>query len=111
MTPIQYILVLFALFAILRTVIKAKHRTIPYVWAFVWSLVWVALIVLAILPQTSDLLAAKVGIGRGVDLLIYASITGLFFMVFRLVVKIEALQQEITKLVRAVALKSLEKEE
>ncbi len=106
---IQILLVLFALFAITRVVLKARQRRIPTAWAVLLSLIWVALVIVSLLPQTTDLLAAQVGIGRGADLLVYLSIIGLFYLLFRLVVHHESLQQDITKLVRAIALKDLDK--
>ncbi len=105
---IQILLVLFALFAMGRVVIKARQRRIPTAWAVLLSLIWVALVVVSLLPQTTDLLAAQVGIGRGADLLVYLSIIGLFYLLFRLVVHQETLQQDITKVVRAIALKDLD---
>ena len=106
---IQVLLVLFAVFAITRVILKARQRRIPTAWAALLSLIWVGLVVVSLLPQTTDLLAAQVGIGRGADLLVYISIIALFYLVFRLVVRMERIQQDITKVVRAMALKDLEK--
>ena len=106
---IQVLLVLFAVFAITRVILKARQRRIPTAWAALLSLIWVGLVVVSLLPQTTDLLAAHVGIGRGADLLVYISIIALFYLVFRLVVRMERIQQDITKVVRAMALKDLEK--
>ena len=106
----QILIALFALFAITRVVVRARARDIPTVWAIIWTLVWLGAVVVSVLPQTTDLLAARVGIGRGADLLVYISILALFYLVFRLVVKIESMQQETTKLVRSIALKDLDKD-
>lgn len=106
---IQVLLTLFAVFAITRVVRKARQRRIPSAWAALLSLIWVGLVVVSLLPQTTDLLAAQVGIGRGADLLVYISIIALFYLVFRLVLRLERLQQDITKVVRAMALKDLDK--
>ena len=101
--------VLIALFAITRVVKKARTRDIPTVWAIVWTGVWIIAVGVSLLPQTTDLLAARVGIGRGADLLVYISVIALFYLVFGLVVKIESMQQEMTKLVRSIALKDLDR--
>ncbi|PIR47675.1 hypothetical protein COV06_02210 [Candidatus Uhrbacteria bacterium CG10_big_fil_rev_8_21_14_0_10_50_16] len=108
-SAIQLLIVVFAAFAITRVVIRSRARDIPLVWALVWIVLWLGAAVVSVLPQTTDLLAARVGIGRGADLLVYVSILALFYLVFRLVVKIETMQQEITKLVRSLALKDLKK--
>lgn len=107
-SAIQILILLFALFAITRVGIQARRRDIPTIWAIVWGLVWVSAAVVSVLPQTTDLLAARVGISRGADLIVYVAILALLFLVFRIVVKLESTQQEITKLVRSLALQQLE---
>jgi len=108
-SSIQILIVFFALFAITRVMIRSRARDIPLIWAIVWIVLWLGVALVSVLPQTTDLLAARVGIGRGADLLVYLSILALFFLVFRLIVKIETMQQEITKLVRSIALKDVKK--
>lgn len=107
---IQILIGIFALFAITRVVMRARSRDLPMIWSLVWGVLWLGVGVVALLPQTTDLLAARVGIGRGADLLVYVSILGLFFVVFRLVVRLESMQQEMTKLVRSIAIRDLDQE-
>lgn len=57
-------------------------------------------------PKISDIIAHKIGVGRGVDALVYVSIVGLFYGMFRLYVKMEFLEHELTSLVRSLALKN-----
>ena len=109
-SPIQIIFGLFILFAVARTVMKARSRSIPKAYALLWTAVWLALGVVALLPWTSDLLAASVGIGRGADLVVYLAIVALLYAVFKMVVKIQMLEQEMTKLVRKLAIKDLSQE-
>lgn len=108
MSAIQILIVLFAIFAITRVVVRTRSRSIPKTWAVSWVIMWVVLVTVSILPQTTDLLAVRVGIGRGADLLVYVSVMALFYLVFRLIVKLELIQQEITKLVRAISMRDLE---
>ncbi|NQV11955.1 DUF2304 family protein [Candidatus Uhrbacteria bacterium] len=107
-SAIQILILLFALFAVTRVFIKFRSRSIPATWATLWVVVWVGSAVVSLLPQTTDLLAARVGIGRGADLLVYLSVMALFYLVFRLVVRIESMQQETTKLVRAISMRDLD---
>ena len=108
-SAIQIILILIALFGIVRVFVKVRSRSIPTIWASIWALVWIGLAAVALLPQTTDLLAASVGIGRGADLIVYLAVVVLFFVTFKLIVKIESLEQQITKLVRAGAIKDMGK--
>ena len=51
------------------------------------------------------MLANRLGIGRGSDLVIYISIAVLFFLLFRVHIAIERVNREVTKVVRDRALK------
>ncbi len=104
---IQILFVLGALFAIARTVGRLWARAIPRVWAYVWMGAWVIFGGIAILPKTTDLLAASVGIGRGVDLVVYLTLGALLYAVFRLMVKLENVERQITEIVRVEALKGM----
>lgn len=104
LTPIQIAVLVFALFALSRTILRFKDsRLTPKAFAF-WSLVWAAVIVIGINPEVSKLVAENVGIGRGVDLLIYLSILVLFYLVFRLYVRLEQVDQNLSKVVTRLAL-------
>ena len=61
--------------------------------------------VVTIQPNLTARVAELLGVGRGADVIVYASLAALFFIVFRLMVKIEKLNREITKVVRNDALK------
>ena len=58
------------------------------------------------LPKASDVIAEAIGVGRGVDALVYVSVVALFYASFRLYVKLEHVEHEITVLIRNFALKS-----
>jgi len=62
-------------------------------------------IVVVLFPSLSGAVAKFMGIGRGVDAIVYTSITLLFYLVFRLYVYLEDIRHEITDLVRKLALK------
>lgn len=108
MTIIQIGILAFALFAIGRTLWQFKQGALTLAWLLFWFLFWVAAGVIALMPQTADMLAQIAGVGRGVDLLIYVSILGLFFLVFRMYVKIEHVEHELTRIVRSLAIEELE---
>ncbi len=108
LSVIQIVLIVFAAFALFKTAMQFRSRRIPFVWAASLSLSWIVLGTVAFLPKTTDLLAASVGIGRGADLLVYLAIVGLVYIVFRLIMKLQKLERDVTKLVRHSALKDLE---
>lgn len=106
MEIIQIIAVLFALFAISRAFLRFKDNKLTK-WEFVfWILLWGAVILVSFIPNITVPISAYLGIGRGIDLIIYISIIVLFYLIFRLYVKTETAEKAITKMVRQVALQN-----
>ena len=105
MLAFQIIVDLFCLYAALRVAQKIRSRSLSPRWGAFWLAFWLGGGVVISLPWTTSLLAARLGVTRGVDLVVYCSVIALFYLVFRLTLKIEKLERNITKLVRELALK------
>lgn len=101
---IQILLCLFFLFAIVKVALRYRGGELSWRGASFWVLFWIAAEVVVLLPDSTFYFAHLVGIGRGADLVIYVALAGLFFMIFRLMVKIEKMNKDITKLTRKLAL-------
>lgn len=69
-------------------------------WIFFWSIALVAVW----WPNSTMILASFLGIGRGADLVLYISLAVIFYLLFKLNVKIEGLGRGLTKVVRGKAL-------
>lgn len=104
MSVIQICIIVFAVFAITRTIFQFKKGTLTLMWLLFWTMFWSAAGLAAALPRTTDVLARLVGVGRGADVVIYFSLVALFYLIFRIYVKIEQVEGEITRLVRKLAL-------
>ncbi|MBU1164113.1 DUF2304 domain-containing protein [Patescibacteria group bacterium] len=102
---IKVLVVFFVIFAIWRTLLKLKKQELRIGEAIVWVVFWLAVAVVAITPQTTDIIAQFVGVSRGIDLLVYVSIIVLFFLIFKLIVKLEKIERSISKITRHIALK------
>jgi hypothetical protein len=109
MSMIQILIVLFSIFAISRTIRQFRSGALTFLWLMVWGLFWVAVGAITLMPQTTDVIATRLGVGRGVDVVIYVSLIALFYLIFRLFTKIEDVEREITQLVRKLALEDEEK--
>ncbi len=107
MNIIQYILLLLVIFVIYRIWLRWRNHDISRREWLSWSLFWFLAGGAVLLPKTTDLVASKLGLasGRGVDMIVYISIPLLFYVFFRLLVKIDNLEQNITKITRHLALK------
>ena len=107
MVGIQIVLFLFLVFALSRVILRFREKTISPLEFVFWAMLFFAAIVGVAFPNETTNLARFVGIGRGVDLVIYASIATLFYLVFRIYVLMEGLHHEITELIRQLALKDI----
>ena len=107
--PIQFLILAFVIFAWARAAAQFRAGHLRLAWLLCWIFLWFVVAVVALLPQSTTLLANAIGVGRGSDLVVYVSLATLFYLSFRLFIKIEDTQKDITKLVRLLALKDLDK--
>jgi hypothetical protein len=106
---IQILILVFAVFAITRTILQFRRGTFQLLGFCFWLVFWCGVVVVAALPQTADMVAQIVGVGRGADVVTFASLLALFYCIFRLYVKIEQVEGQMTRLVRKMALDDEEK--
>jgi hypothetical protein len=106
----QLLFILFSLFAII-SVMKRKHEGLlgPKGMIF-WTVFWLVAVVFVLWHDSTTVLANKFGIGRGADLVFYVSLVVIFYLLFKLNVKLEAVGRDITKVVRKNALDDKEVE-
>ena len=67
------------------------------------------LLVFTFFPDSLDLLGQLFGLQRGADLLVYASIIFLFYFVLLLLRKVETTREEVTRLIREIAIQNAKK--
>jgi hypothetical protein len=92
-----------ALVAIWEIVGKARGRRKGWLWLVRLAL-WIAASVAIYRPELVSLVAGKLGIGRGADLVSYATALGLLGICFYFYSRYTLLQQQLTDLVRHIAL-------
>ncbi|MBU1084883.1 MAG: DUF2304 family protein [Candidatus Beckwithbacteria bacterium] len=103
--PIQIVLSIFLVFAATRVILRLKDGALTIKSFSFWFTVFVLAIIGVIKPELTTLIAQKLGIGRGTDAVIYASILLLFYLIFRTNVMLENQRHDLTKLIRDLALK------
>lgn len=108
MHAIQIVLVCFAVFAMSRVFIRFRRGGMRVANLGLWGLFWTLVVVAALRPETTDLFARWLGVGRGVDTAMYLSFLTIFYLVFRLFTKLEDLDRQLTRVVRANAIKDAE---
>lgn len=106
---IQIVVVLFSLYAAGRTVGRFRKGTISLVELIVWLTFWIAVGILVLVPEMTQKLARVLGVGRGADAVFYISLVGLSYAFFRLYLRLRQLEQQLTLLVRKLALQEAPK--
>lgn len=103
----QILFILFSLFALLNVIKRKQEGLLSTLGAFFWTGFWILADIVVFVPDSTTVFANKLGIGRGADLITYVAFALIFFVLFRLHVKLHELQRDITKVVRDDALKRI----
>lgn len=102
---IQILIILFSLFAISRLIRKFRERGVAGKEFYLWLVFWIMVIGATVWFKETDVVAEFLGVEKGADLAVYISVIALFYIIFKLIVKIDKMDRDITKLVRGLALK------
>jgi hypothetical protein len=73
-----------------------------------WLAIWSGVGAVVFIPSRTDQVAHWLGVSSGFNALTFIAVTGLLFAVYRLFWRVQTLQREMTRLVRALALKQAE---
>ena len=107
--PLQIIAMVFAAFAWSRVLARYQDKKMSWQEFTFWTFVWAAVIIVGFVPDITFVFSERLGIERGVDVVIYLSVLVIFYLVFRLYVRMETIEQSITKLVREITLRDKKK--
>jgi small membrane protein len=101
MRPIQFLLVPLLLFLLVLFWIRLKQQ--PVMRPLVAVVMGLAL-VFTVFPDSSTLLANQLGVGRGVDMVIYLSLIGLSSGLLLLYLRLQQLERKLAEVSRQLAL-------
>jgi hypothetical protein len=101
---IQLLLVLVLGAALALTIRRLRQGVLTRVAALAWGALWVGGIAVVLHPDVTTRFARWVGVGRGVDAVLYLSVAFLLYLAFRIFLRLEKLERDLTTLVRAQAL-------
>lgn len=105
MHALQITIIIFSVFALSRLILRRRDRAVPLGEFIFWSVIWLGAIIVSLFPQVIIAAAEKTGFSRAIDLIIIVTVLTLFYLQFRLYVKVEQQSQDITRLVREIALR------
>jgi len=108
---IKIILILFVLFAVMKVALRYRDKIISLQELILWTIFWFSVAFLVLFPEVTSYAANWVGVGRGVDLVIYIAILILFYLMFRALSKLDKVEKDVTRVVRKAALDNEVKKE
>lgn len=106
MEILQYLIIIFVLFASSRVMLQFRKKTISFGQYMFWQVLWVFLLIFGLFSSYFNFLTTLLGIQRLVDVIIYASIGILFYLIYRLYIRIEDIHKDISILVRNDSIKN-----
>ena len=101
---VQIVASLFIVYALFKVLSRYRDRSLSNWAALAWTLLWLAVGVVFWQPELASRLADWLGIGRGADVIIYGAIIGLVYINFRIYVKLDRQDRQLTKIVRQIAI-------
>ena len=105
----QILFIAFVLFVIFSVFKRKKEGLLGPKGVLFWTLFWIVAVLAVLWPDSTTVLANYLGIGRGTDFVVYISLAVMFFVLFRLHVKIESIGRDVTRVVRKKSLDDSQK--
>ena len=103
----QIFLLLLVGTAMGTVILRYRQSKISSLAFVLWFAVWTTGAVTILFPNITLTPARWLGLGRGTDLILYVSIIFILFLIFRIHVRLEQINREITKVVRTLALREM----
>ena len=106
MIYLQILVTIFIVFILFKLFLQKQASKISLLSFIIWLLLWLVVLIVFWQPDTTSYLAAWLGIGRGADLAVYISIVAIFYLLFRIFVRLNKIESQITKVVREDSIKN-----
>ena len=102
----QLIAIFLGLLAIIYSILRFRDGKMSLGMFMLWILLWIIVIIISLYPNDTNYLAIYTGIGRGLDFVLILSILISFYLIFKMYNKIETIEEELTDLVREIAIQN-----
>lgn len=84
-----------------------KRKELTLISLIFWVIVWAGVLLVVWFAQVTLIVAHLLNIQRGIDSVVYLSIVILFYLMFRILVKIEKTERKVEKLVRKISMQGI----
>lgn len=102
---VQFVALIIIIFALSRVYLRFRANKSSVKELMFWTFVWILVAVVVFMPSTMSYFAKMLGVGRGVDVVIYLGLLVLVYWQFRSSARMEKIEQDISKVVREIALR------
>lgn len=109
MSAIQIVILFIVLAIWWRLYLRFKNSDLNVREFLEWFILWLAVALVTILPDTASYFANLLGVGRGVDLVVYLALLLIFYLLFKIFLRLERGERQLTKVVRELALREKQK--
>ncbi len=109
MIYLQILITIFVIFSLLKLFGQKQSNKLSLLSFVVWAIIWLMVLLVFWQPEITSYLANILGIGRGADLVVYLAVLVIIYLLFRVFVRLNKIEAEITKLVREDAIKNVKK--
>lgn len=101
----QVFLLFLAVLIIGLVILRYRQGRIGTLTFLLWFFLWVGAAVVILFPNSTVGVAHFLGIGRGADLVLYLGAILILYLIFRVFVRLEQMDRNMTKIVRTLALR------
>lgn len=101
----KILILIFIAFAASRAFLRFKDKSLNILNLIFWIILWCVILIIVFKPQISDEFSYFLGIQHGTDAAFFFANLILFYLVFRLYVKIENVDRDITRLATNISKK------
>jgi len=100
----QIIAIFLGILAMILSILRFRDGKMSFGMLLVWTLIWLVVIIIALYPNLTNYFAIYTGLGRGLDFALILGLLLSFYLIFKMYNKIETIEEELTDLVRELAI-------
>lgn len=107
MKTLPIIVSIFIVVVIFKLIKQRRDNKLSNFSLLSWLVLWLVVLLVFWQPDIASWLAFNLGVKRGADLIVYLAIIVILYLLYRIFVRLNKIDESITKVVRAEAIKNV----